>query len=109
MTFSEFQKTEQLLFKVGTVMNPPETRLKGPERLIKIKRLGYLRPCTHPNLVSNPILLKLCRRKKNARLTCIDPYYIPLLDLAKSKEEASRSLLMRVKEESGKASLKLNI
>jgi len=53
--------------------------------------------------------LKLCRRKKNARLTCIDPYYIPLLDLAKSKEEASRSLLMRVKEESGKASLKLNI
>ena len=85
------------------------TRLKGPERLIKIKRLDYLRPSTHPNLVSKPILLKLCRRKKNSRLPCIDPYYIPLLDLAKSEEEASRSLLMMVKEESGKAGLKLNI
>ena len=102
------QRAEHLLIWCGAVTKPPETRLKGPERLIKIKRLGYLRPCTHPNLVSNPILLKLCRRK-NARLTCFDPYYIPLLDLAKSKEEASRSLLMRVKEESGKASLKLNI
>ena len=28
---------------------------------------AYLIPCTHPNLVSNPTLLKLCRKKMNVR------------------------------------------
>ena len=67
MTFSEFQKTEQLLIKVGTVMNPPETRLKGPENLIKVRRPNHLILFTHHKPVSKPILLKLCRRK-NTRL-----------------------------------------
>ena len=49
-------------------MKPPEARLKGPEKLIKIRRPNNLKPCTHPYLVSNSTPLKLCRRKKNARL-----------------------------------------
>ena len=59
---------EQMLIKGGAAMKPPEARLKGPERLIKIRRPNHARPCMHPNLVSNPTLLKLCRRKKSARL-----------------------------------------
>ena len=58
----------QLLIKGGTAKKPTEARLKRPEKLIKIRGLDHLRPCTHPNLVSTPNLLKLCRRKKNARL-----------------------------------------
>ena len=42
---------------------PPEARLKGPERPIKIGSLEHLRPCPHPNLVNSSTLLKLCRRK----------------------------------------------
>ena len=43
-------------------------KIKGPERLIKIRRLGHLRPCTDRNLFSNPTLLKLCRRKNRLLL-----------------------------------------
>ena len=39
------------------------SKIKGPERLLKIRRPDNLKPCTHPNLVSKPTLLKLCRRK----------------------------------------------
>ena len=35
MTFSEFQRAEQLLIKGGAATKPPETILKKPERLIK--------------------------------------------------------------------------
>ena len=64
---SEFQRAEQLLIKGGAALKPPEARLKGQMRLIKIRRLDHLRPWTHPSLVSSPTLLKLCRRKKNSR------------------------------------------
>ena len=43
MTFSEFQRAEQLLIKGGTVRKPPEARLKGPERL-KVRSPNHLRP-----------------------------------------------------------------
>ena len=56
----------------------PEERLKGPEKLIKIRRPHHLRPCTHPNLVSNFTLLKFCRRKKY--YYCLDSYHILLPD-----------------------------
>ena len=45
-----------MLIKEGAARKPPEARLKGPEKLIKIRRPNHLRPCTHPNLVSNPAL-----------------------------------------------------
>ena len=62
---SEFQRAEQLLIKGGAALKPPEARLKGPVRVIKIRRLDHLRPWTHPSLVSSPTLLKL---QKNSRL-----------------------------------------
>ena len=34
MIFSEFQRAEQLLIKGELATNPPEARLKGPERLL---------------------------------------------------------------------------
>ena len=34
MTFSEFQRTEQLLIKGELARKPPVARLKGPERLL---------------------------------------------------------------------------
>ena len=58
---SEFQRAEQLLIKGGAALKPPEARLKGPVRVIKIRRLDHLRPWTHPSLVSSPTLLKLPR------------------------------------------------
>ena len=58
----------QLLIKGGTAKKPPEARLKRPEKLIKIRGLDHLRPCTHANLASTPTLVKLCSRKKNARV-----------------------------------------
>ena len=62
---SEFQRAEQLLIKGGAALKPPEARLKGPVRVIKIRRLDHLRPWTHPSLVSSPTLLKL---QENSRL-----------------------------------------
>ena len=44
MTFSWFQLSEQLLMKEGTAIKPLEARLKGPQKLIKIRRLDHLRP-----------------------------------------------------------------
>ena len=43
MTFSEFQRAEQLLIEEGTVRKPPEAILKGPERL-KVRSPNHLRP-----------------------------------------------------------------
>ena len=67
---------EQLLIKGGAARKPPEARLKGPEKLIKIRKPDHLRPCTQPNPVSNPTLLKLCRRMQDCY--CPDPYHIPM-------------------------------
>ena len=61
-------RSEQLLIKGEAAKKPLEARLKGRGRLIKIRRLDHLRLCIHTNLISNPNLLKLCRRKRNARL-----------------------------------------
>ena len=49
-----------------------------------IRRLDHLRPCTQLNLVTNPILLELCRGSKNTRL--LRPWslaYIPAAAAAK--------------------------
>ena len=66
----EFQRAEQLLIKRGAATKPSEARLKRPERLINIRRKDHLRPCTNPNLVKNPALLKICRRK-NMTITAL--------------------------------------
>ena len=51
---------EQLLIKGGADKKAPEARVKGPEKLIKIRRCDHRRPCTHPNLVRDPTLGKYC-------------------------------------------------
>ena len=50
-----------MIIKGGAVKKPLEARLKGPEKLIKIRRppetrLKECRPYTHPDLVRDPIL-----------------------------------------------------
>ena len=81
MTFSEFQKTEQLLFKVGTVMNPPETRLKGPENLIKVRRPNNLILFTRPviNLSASPFFRNFAE-ERTQDCYCLNPYHIALTD-----------------------------
>ena len=91
---SEFQRAEQLLIKGGAALKPPEARLKGQMRLIKIRRLDHLRPWTHPSLVSSPTLLKLCRRKKNSRLFSSVAQRCPILFESQVSVWVSRLLLL---------------
>ena len=78
MTFPEFQRADSTVANQerSRLLKPPEARLKGPEKLIKIRRLISWDPAhtpilsatleaTRPSVVA---ILKLCRRKKNARL-----------------------------------------
>ena len=83
-TFSEFSGLDwatELAETREAARKPPEAKLKGPERLFKTGRWD-LRPCTHPNLVSNPTLLKQCRKRNedcwgNEDCYCLDPYPTP--------------------------------
>jgi len=59
-------------------MKPPEARSKE-RRLVKIWRPDLLRPFTHPNLVSNPTLLKFCQ-EWILDCYCLDPHHLLLPD-----------------------------
>ena len=65
---------QQLLIKGGTAKTPPEARLKGLEKLTKIRRPDHLRwrvcsPCSYPDLVRDhsfdPLLITLSKNKTN--------------------------------------------
>ena len=58
----------QLLITGGTAMKPKARLMDLTD---DSSRLGGSPPCTHPNLVSNLTLLKLCRSY------CLVPYHIP--------------------------------
>ena len=57
----------------GAVKKQPEARLKVPERLTKIRRPTNTQLHTHPNLVSNPTLIKLIKssRVEGTQFCCI--------------------------------------
>ena len=47
----------------------------GPSQTERNKKIKRTRPCTQANLVSNPTLLKLCRRRMQD-CYCLDPYHL---------------------------------
>ena len=49
---------KRLLINREAADKPPETKLKGPEKLVKIRRPKMLRPYTYLSLASSPTLLK---------------------------------------------------
>ena len=87
---------KQLLINREAADKPPETKLKGPEKLVKIRRPENLRPYTYLSPASNPTLLKPFqtlhkkvldmtvtkqqRRNTNARLLLPDTCHAPLPD-----------------------------
>ena len=69
---------KQLLMKGGSATKPPEARLKGQEKLIKIKRPTTWDPAHTLILSATPPFWNFAEERRMQDCHCFDPYRIPL-------------------------------